>query len=172
MNCHAYPIIDMAESAALGEKIIRIRNPWHVEKYYGDYSDLAANRGNEPFPDAWKEELGPERAGNGANDGEFWMKFTDFFKFTNFVTHNWNVENWHHDYHLMLDVPDQDWRMDSWYWCGEECSGFNAKVVNKHTDSQTIWVGMHTWDARTYGGNSDCNQRNGGMHAFQRVSPW
>jgi len=94
------------------------------------------------------------------------MKFTDFFKFTNFVTHNWNVENWHHDYHLMLDAPDQDWRMDNWYWCGDECSGFNAKLVNGHTETQTVWVALHTWDARTYGGNSSCNQRTGNMHAF------
>jgi len=40
VNCHAYPIIDMAESPGL-EKIIKIRNPWHVEKYFGDYSDRA-----------------------------------------------------------------------------------------------------------------------------------
>jgi hypothetical protein len=28
INCHAYPIIDMAEAQGL-ERIIKIRNPWH-----------------------------------------------------------------------------------------------------------------------------------------------
>ena len=40
INCHAYPIIDMAEAPGL-ERIIKIRNPWHIERYFGDYSDLA-----------------------------------------------------------------------------------------------------------------------------------
>jgi hypothetical protein len=43
----------MAESDTLGERIIRIRNPWHVERYWGDYSDLAAGKGKEPLTDAW-----------------------------------------------------------------------------------------------------------------------
>lgn len=101
------------------------------------------------MPQAWRDILG-DRATQGENDGEFWMKFSDFFRFTNYVSHNYNVENWHHHYHLMLNVPDQDWRMP-WYWCGDQCSGFIGKVKNEHSGPQTIWVGVHTWDARTYG---------------------
>ena len=122
------------------------------------------------MPQAWRDILG-DRATQGENDGEFWMKFSDFFRFTNYVSHNYNVENWHHAYHLMLDVPDQNWRMP-WHWCGDQCSGFIGKVKNEHTSPQTIWVGVHTWDARTYGKQSgDCNQRQGGMHSYMRSSP-
>lgn len=49
-------------------------------------------------------------------DGEFWMKFSDFYAFTQYVTHNYNVENWYSSYHLMLDAEDQDWK-HSWHWC-------------------------------------------------------
>lgn len=72
---HAYTLVDTVEleDKKNGEmlKLIKMRNPWGKEKYVGPWSDE---------DDRWTDDLKAQTNHTSADDGIFWMKYTDFKK--------------------------------------------------------------------------------------------
>ena len=72
---HAYTLVDTVEleDKKNGEmlKLIKMRNPWGKEKYVGPWSDE---------DDRWTDDLKAQTNHTVADDGIFWMKYTDFKK--------------------------------------------------------------------------------------------
>ena len=173
VNCHQYAIIDYVILPS-GQKLYKVRNPWHSEKYFGPYSDLGI--GSNALLDSdllWLNENGYPH--EKANDGEFWMRSEDFYSSAHVVTYNPDVAalGWYHDYHLVIDDDGTGSEPGIWWWCGEFCSRYTAVITNSSDKSNKIHVGLHTWRQRTYGSTSSssspCYQRNGNQHSFARV---
>jgi hypothetical protein len=69
-----------------------MRNPWGNEGYKGEYKDSAMSS-------AVRQELGH----TNSNDGTFYMTLAEFMNDCSYVGINYNTENWHYDYFLVLD---------------------------------------------------------------------
>ena len=145
VNCHQYAIIDYVILPS-GQKLYKVRNPWHSEKYFGPYSDLGI--GSNALLDSdllWLNENGHPH--EKANDGEFWMRSEDFYSSAHVVTYNPDVAalGWYHDYHLVIDDDGTGSEPGIWWWCGEFCSRYTAVITNSSDKSNKIHVGLHTW---------------------------
>uniref|UniRef100_A0A665T1M2 Calpain-2 catalytic subunit n=1 Tax=Echeneis naucrates TaxID=173247 RepID=A0A665T1M2_ECHNA len=72
---HAYSVTSAAEAEYRGdkEKLIRIRNPWGQVEWTGAWSDNSMQ---------WRyiSDEDRERLSHCAEDGEFWMSFSDFLR--------------------------------------------------------------------------------------------
>ncbi|XP_023683852.2 calpain-2 catalytic subunit-like [Paramormyrops kingsleyae] len=70
---HAYSLTGAIEVNYRGclEKLVRIRNPWGQVEWTGAWSDNSAE---------WNSVSPSERQNVKADDGEFWMSFTDFLR--------------------------------------------------------------------------------------------
>lgn len=68
---HAYSIIEVQEG--LGEKLLKIRNPWGKYEWDGDWSDES---------DKWTDEMIEYfKPKFDVNDGTFWMCLEDFIMY-------------------------------------------------------------------------------------------
>uniref|UniRef100_A0A8C4T9P7 Calpain 8 n=1 Tax=Erpetoichthys calabaricus TaxID=27687 RepID=A0A8C4T9P7_ERPCA len=70
---HGYSILDAKEVSHLREQLLRIRNPWGQVEWNGAWSDNAPEW-NDVSPDV------QSRLDYKAEDGEFWMSFSDYMK--------------------------------------------------------------------------------------------
>ncbi|XP_069035989.1 calpain-2 catalytic subunit-like isoform X2 [Lepisosteus oculatus] len=70
---HAYSLTGAVEVTYRGrlEKLVRIRNPWGQVEWTGAWSDSSSE---------WNYVDASERQNVKADDGEFWMSFTEFMK--------------------------------------------------------------------------------------------
>ncbi|XP_051550544.1 calpain-2 catalytic subunit-like [Myxocyprinus asiaticus] len=68
---HAYSLTGAMEVNYRGrmEKLVRMRNPWGQVEWTGAWSDNSSE---------WNAVAASERPNNRAEDGEFWMSFSDF----------------------------------------------------------------------------------------------
>ena len=68
---------------------------------------------------------------------------------------------WNFDSHLVLNDDGSNGTNGIWSFCGEdpstECKRYTAQVSNNASVANTIWIGLHTWEERTYGADSDKN---------------
>ena len=96
---HAYTILSAVELAD-GTRLLKLRNPWDSDKYTGPYGDTSAE-----MTAAVATELGHTTT---EEDGFFYMDINDFYK--NFSSYGvtYNVEGWHHAYHLVLNDDGTD----------------------------------------------------------------
>ena len=103
---HAYSLIDC--QSVLGNKLIRLRNPWGNYEWNGRWSDGAAE---------WTPEL-MRHFGNYefANDGTFFMCFEDFTRFFNSI----------HVLRLLTDDVGDVWQKESMTgeWTEATAGGF------------------------------------------------
>ena len=75
---HAYTVTKVLDLN--GKKLIRIRNPWGQGEWTGAWSDNS---------EKWNSLTGAEMAKvnlKEAEDGEFWMSYSDFIKNWDFIT--------------------------------------------------------------------------------------
>lgn len=161
VSCQTYSITDQAELPN-GARLYRLSNPWGREQYYGAYSDRA--RGHRALPYsylAWLKERGYPT--EKADDGEFWMTSKDFHRYTEAVTANADVEElgWYHDWHLVLNDDGDGGATGLWDHCGPggagDCVRYTGVVRNESLEPNTIWIGLHTWEERTYGASGPSN---------------
>uniref|UniRef100_T1L551 Calpain catalytic domain-containing protein n=2 Tax=Tetranychus urticae TaxID=32264 RepID=T1L551_TETUR len=67
---HAYSVLDVQDID--GIRLVRLRNPWGHFSWKGDWSDES---------DLWTDELKIQLMPHAADDGLFWMSFTDVLKY-------------------------------------------------------------------------------------------
>jgi hypothetical protein len=100
---HAYSVLTVQEAG--GFKMLRLRNPWGKFEWNGDWCDGSPLWKQHPdVAKACKDEDG-HKGGFVADDGCFWMEYTDF------RTHFKNVDVCHrsrgiHD--VRLDIHEDD----------------------------------------------------------------
>lgn len=70
----SYAVIQTAD---VGEKIVKLRNPWSKVEWNGSWSDTS---------DKWTSKLKKLLEFNQADDGKFWMGFDDFIYYFSFIT--------------------------------------------------------------------------------------
>uniref|UniRef100_A0A8C7DNI6 Calpain 2, (m/II) large subunit b n=1 Tax=Oncorhynchus kisutch TaxID=8019 RepID=A0A8C7DNI6_ONCKI len=68
---HAYSLTGAVTYRGRKEKLIRIRNPWGQVEWTGAWSDSSSE---------WNSVDDSERQNVKADDGEFWMSFTEFLR--------------------------------------------------------------------------------------------
>ena len=136
---HAYSIL-AAKELNDGTRLVKLRNPWDSDRYTGPYGD-------DNMTTAVANELGHSL---DTEDGFFYMDVNDFYK--NFSTYGvtYNVEGWHHAWHLVLNDDGSDGGSPGQWngWCGNTCTRYTAKVKNDFNGVNKIHVGLHTWRKR------------------------
>ena len=143
---HAYVVLSAIELSN-GAKLVKLRNPWGIERYTCDYSDES---------ELWTPEL-REEAGATAeatNDGLFFMTLSDYKKQGMATLVSLDTTNWFNDYFLMLD--DQTDSPGSWSWCGATCTRHKVEVTS--AVQQTVYVTAYTWEKRSY--PLECQEKN------------
>lgn len=143
---HAYVILG-AIQLSNGAQIVKMRNPWGIERYTCDYSDSS---------DLWNSELRREAGATtkAVNDGMFFMSIEDFKKQGLATIVSYDTTDWYYDYFLMLD--DQTDSPGTWSWCGKTCT--RHKVTVYSDVAQTVYVTAFTWEKRSY--PKECQKKN------------
>ena len=156
VNCHAYPVLGWHILSRNQQKLVKMRNPWAVELYYGPYSDNASGQYELTQDD--RDELDHQ----DSNDGVFFMRYEDYYAFTDYTSVNYDVENgdWSHDYQLTIEDDFSGSTTGSWSWCGSPCSRYTGTITNLSGVTNTIHAGLHTWRNRSYGKSAECDQND------------
>lgn len=142
---HAYVMLGVAQLND-GTQLIKMRNPWGVEGFKGQYSD--ANMSSDV-----KSQLNH----TSSNDGTFYMLPAEFKSDVQYVGINYNTENWSQDYFLALDDNDNTGSIaGKWNFCGAGCYRYEAKVKNTSGKKQQIHVSANTWRSRSYPETDEC----------------
>lgn len=70
---HAYTVLSHIQlSDANKTRLVKMRNPWGRENYYGDWSDIDSS--------LWTEETKEEAGWTALDDGIFYMSIEDYFE--------------------------------------------------------------------------------------------
>ena len=65
--------------------------------------------------------------------------------------------NWHNDYYLFLNDEDRQ-NAKSFYSDSGKITKHEFKLTNTASEKQKVYVGVHTWDQRSYStADKDCN---------------
>ena len=94
VNCHAYPIIGTTVLQRNGIRLLKLRNPWNKEHYEGLYSDFSQDLTLQEREDLMHDS---------ANDGIFYIPIEEYFSHVLYTSVNYDVDDWYHDYHLVID---------------------------------------------------------------------
>lgn len=120
---HAYTILS-AMKLSNGDKIVKMRNPWGVDSWHGDYS-FKSNK--------WTDKLVAEVGGNARDehDGFVWMTIKEYKKRFSWTTANYNTESMTSDHFLMLNDQTKD-SPGTWEGvCGSKCILHNLTVKSE-----------------------------------------
>ena len=153
VNCHAYTVLGFHVLTRNGQRLVKMRNPWSIERYYGPYSDASGD-----LTDNDRIELG--HLDTTTYDGVFFMRIEDYFLMTDSTSMNFDVEthNWQHDYHLTIDDDGSGSTPGNFYWCGSDCARYTGRITNNASVYNMIYPGIHTWRWRTYAQTNKCEQ--------------
>ena len=119
VNGHMYSLLNTCRVD--GEKVIQIRNPWGGFEWKGKYSDFdESTKGWKPDGGAFDFVLETVGAGQQesekANDGVFWMPFSDFIEHFDYICFCAVTENMNS---LNLDVHEDMGTCGPCYGCME-----------------------------------------------------
>lgn len=116
---HAYTIVAAAELED-GTKLLRVRNPWGSERYFGPFSDDSAKWENYPGFEYVK-----------ANDGQWWIDAKSYHEGMSQTTGNPDVQDEHMSYFALFEVEGEH----------EERITFKSDV------DQTVYISAYTYDS-------------------------
>jgi len=85
---HAYTVLSTL-TLEDGTRLVRMRNPWNKEKFFGDWSDRS---------ETWTEALRAEAGDMFGNDGEYFMAIEDFSTNYSSITIAYDIQGWHRSY--------------------------------------------------------------------------
>ena len=152
-NAHAYVVLG-AVQLSNGDRLVKVRNPWGLERYICDYNDESA---------LWTPELRREAGATpeAVNEGIFFMRIEDFYEQGQSTIVSYDTNGWYDDHFLMLN--DKTGQNGKWSWCGPTCTRHTVTVTSDV--AQDLIVTAHTWDERTY--PQECLKRNK-VHSIYR----
>jgi len=130
-------------------RLVKMRNPWGIDEYYGKYSDNSS----EWTPEDRKtvnDKLGD--ALTGKSEGIFFLDLDSYMKNFQLTQVNLNTDKWYLDYFLRLD---------------DTTNGSHEITVTSDID-QVVHVGMHGYQDRTYGWYDwECDGARNAVHSLR-----
>ena len=132
---HAFTILGTKElTDASGNKIklLKMRNPWGVEEYKGDYSDKSAK---------WTPELRKQAGSVIKNNGEFFIPIKDYFNSFEETYINYNTSSMSRATFLVLNDTNTNTRTND--QCKGTCSYHKFTIKSKKT--QKVHLKVTTW---------------------------
>ena len=109
-NNHAYTVLGV-KTMSTGEKLIKMRNPWGVETYSGDFSDAS---------ELWTRELIDETGREIDDDGIFYMPLEAYHAQVEQTFISYDTSDWFQGYYLKLNDTTQN--KGKWSTCGSSCT--------------------------------------------------
>ena len=133
---HAFVVLGV-KTLSNSARLVKIRNPWGVERYTCDYND------DSPL---WTPELRKEAGATAfaENDGLFFMTIEDYFSLGVSTIVSYDTSDWFSANFLMLN--DKTVSPGSWSWCGATCTRHTLQITS--TVAQTVYVTANSWDSR------------------------
>jgi len=109
---HAYVVLGL-KILSNGARVVKVRNPWGVERYTCDYNDSSL---------LWTPELRQEAGATALaeDDGIFFMTIEDYFSLGVSTIVSYDTTDWFNANFLMLN--DKVVSPGSWSWCGVTCT--------------------------------------------------
>ena len=148
---HAYTLLATVKLST-GDRLIKLRNPWGVDSFHGDWSDESTK-----WTPALRKEAG---AVVNKKDGIIFMDIADFNRLYDQTYLNYDPNSLHRDYFLMLNDDYKNCTKNSVGGCT------HTLEVTSRVD-QEIMVMANTWDRRA--SSSQChttyNDEWHGVHA-------
>ena len=142
MNNHAYSLFG-AYKLSNGVRLVKLSNPWGVDKYTGDWSDNSSK-----WTDALRKEVG---SSVNEEDGTFFQPIEQFLADWDGIWISKNMATWQKSWWLNLgrDIKSSS-GATSWFCKTSNCRG-NKFNLTSNVDQQ-IWIGVGTHDQRDYVG--------------------
>ena len=141
------------KTLSTGVKLVKMRNPWGVEDYKGDWGDNSSK-----WTDALAKEVGLVK---NKKDGIFYISIEDYQKSFAETQVSYDTTNMKSAHFLRLN--DDGTKSEA---CGGTRKGPNCyrHVLNVKSDvAQKVWMSVHTWDERTL--PKSCRTKKG-KHGF------
>ena len=141
---HAYSISRIL-TLKDGTKLVRARNPWGKDSYWGQYGSDSP-QAKDPAVVAQIPDIQDDK------DGYIYVPIDQFKVSFSEVKANYNGDKMKMDYYLKLDDkadPERETNMSSFLKrsCGKNCILHDLHVVSKK--AQKVWVSLNTWRAAT-----------------------
>ena len=133
---HAYVVLEAFELST-GAKIIKLRDPWGIDRYHCDYSDDS---------DLWTAQTRAEAGIFPSIEGIIFLDLETYHKHGATTVISFDTSEWYSDHFLMLD--DQTYNPGTWSWCGKTCTRHEIDITS--SVDQEVYVTAHTWEKRSY----------------------
>lgn len=101
------------------------------------------------------------------NDGIFYIPIETYFSHILYTSVSYDVDDWYHDYHLIIDDDGSASFPGKTQECGPTCSRYMARVVNEGPEDNTVYAGIHVWGGRSYPKTPECDQSGGLKHTVK-----
>ena len=104
-------VVEVTDAKGVTTKLVKLRNPWGVEKYKGAWCDSCGE---------WTAETEEQAGVMKSDDGVFFMPIDLYQKYVEFSVRNFYDENIKRSSHLVLgDVSNVPGVTP---WCGKRCT--------------------------------------------------
>ena len=135
---HAYTVLG-TRKLSNGVRLVKLRNPWGVEDYKGDWGDTSSK-----WTDALAKEAGLVK---NKKDGVFHMSVEDFFKWFEETEVSFDTTGMKSAYFLRLNDDGTGAGQCDASNKGPKCHRHVLTITSEV--AQTVWISAHTWDKRT-----------------------
>lgn len=132
---HAYTMLG-TETLSNGQRLVRMRNPWGVEKFKGPYADWRKNEWGEFLgeSDKWTDALKAELEYVSADDGMWYITMEDYHWSFSDTTANPNIDNWHASHYAAFEVATPETHTEN-------------ITISSDVD-QMVYISAYTYDSQ------------------------
>ena len=98
------------------------------------------------------------------------MTISDFKRYFNITTVNYDTSAWHHAYFLALNDDGTGGEPGQHAYCGSDCTRYSVTVKNTSDKTNKIHVSANVWRERSYPGTEACSEAVNGSkwHVFSQ----
>lgn len=139
-------VLTVTDSRGFEHKLVEMRNPWGIEKYQGDWSNVSK---------LWTVDLLKQADHSLVDDGKYFMSFEDYLTQIEYTALNYDIKGWSH---TAFAIFGDDEPVNQQNVFGD---GFRYNVHKLYISSpvrQKIIRSTHTYHDKHYHG--ECNPFN------------
>lgn len=115
-------------------RLIKMRNPWNVEYYFGAWSDSSAQ---------WNEELLAQADHKPLDDGEYYIPVEDFVSYFETITIGKDVTGWKRSNHDVY--ADDESHEPTLLWSDDDTVYNTYEFTLKSKVEQEVYISLHTY---------------------------
>lgn len=132
---HAYTMLG-TETLSNGQRLVRMRNPWGVEKFKGPFHDWRSDDWGNFLGESeyWTEDLKNELEYVQANDGMWYIRMEDYHYSFSDTTANPNIDEWHLSHYAAFEVDTPDVH-------------YETITISSDVD-QMVYISAYTYDSQ------------------------